>query len=84
MLHEHASKADRIYLESLYAGDEVAPGDVATVIEMLDAAGVHDACQESVEKYHLNAAALLNASRVSGAAGAALGGLVERMVARDA
>jgi geranylgeranyl diphosphate synthase type I len=84
MLHEHASKADRIYLESLYAGDEVAPGDVATVIQMLDAAGIHDACQESVEKYHLNAAALLNASRVSGAAGAALGGLVERMVARDA
>jgi geranylgeranyl diphosphate synthase type I len=84
MLHEHASERDRRYLESLYAGEEVATGDVATVVQMLDAAGIHDACQESVEKYHLNAAALLNASRVSGAAGAALGGLVERMVARDA
>jgi geranylgeranyl diphosphate synthase type I len=84
MLHEHASETDRRYLEFLYASAEVAPGEVATVIAMLNAAGVHDACQEHVERYHMRAAALLNESRASGPAGAALGGLVERMAARDA
>ncbi len=84
MLHERASVEDRRYLESLYAGTEVAPEEIATVIQMLDDAGVHDACQETVERYHMHAAALLNESRASGPAGAALGGLVERMAARDA
>jgi len=84
MLHEQASDVDRLYLESLYAGAEVAPDEIATVIRMLDAAGVHDACQETVERYHMDAAALLNESRASGPAAAALGGLVERMAARDA
>jgi geranylgeranyl diphosphate synthase, type I len=84
MLHERASDADRRYLESLYAGAEVAPDEIATVIHMLDAAGVRDACQERVERYHMHAAALLNESRASGPAGAALGGLIERMAARDA
>ncbi|MGI8688882.1 MAG: hypothetical protein ACR2M3_09915, partial [Thermomicrobiales bacterium] len=60
------------------------PHEVATVIQMLDAAGVHDACQETVERYHMDAAALLNESRASGPAAAALGGLVERMAARNA
>ncbi|MHB8645671.1 MAG: polyprenyl synthetase family protein [Thermomicrobiales bacterium] len=84
MLQEQAGEEDRHYLESLYAGAEVAPDDIATVIAMLDAAGVHDACQETVERYHMQAAALLNESRASGSAGAALGELVERMAARDA
>lgn len=84
MLHERAGAGDRHYLESLYAGDEVAPDDIATVIRMLDATGVRDACQEHVERYHMHAAALLNASRASGPAGAALGGLIERMAAREA
>jgi geranylgeranyl diphosphate synthase type I len=84
MLHEHAGEKDRHALESVYASAEVAPGDVATVITMLDAAGIHDACQEQVERYHTRAAALLNELRASGPAGAALGGLIERMAARDA
>ncbi len=84
MLHERACDVDRIYLESLYAGDEVAVSEVATVIAMLDAAGVHDDCQETVEGYHMHAAALLNESRATGSAAAMLGGLVERMAARDA
>ncbi|MDQ6603695.1 MAG: hypothetical protein M3Z19_13315, partial [Chloroflexota bacterium] len=58
--------------------------EVATVIAMLDAAGVHDDCQETVEGYHMHAAALLNESRATGSAAAMLGGLVERMAARDA
>lgn len=84
MLHEHASDMDRLYLESLFASAEIAPGEIATVIAMLNTAGIHDACQEHVEEYHIRAAALLNESRASGPAGAALGGLVERMAARDA
>lgn len=84
MLHERAGEADRIFLESLYAGDEVAAGEIATVMRMLDAAGVHDACQETVERYHIEAAALLNTSRAAGPAAAALAGLIETMAARDA
>lgn len=84
MLHERAGESDRVSLESLYAGDEVAADEVAAVITMLDTAGVHDECQETVERYHMHAAALLNETRGTGSAAAALGDLVERMAARDA
>ncbi|MDQ2785014.1 MAG: polyprenyl synthetase family protein [Chloroflexota bacterium] len=84
MLHERADEGERHYLESLYAGAEVAPDEIATVIRMLDAAGVPDACQETVEGYHIHAAALLNESRAVGPAAASLGSLVERMAARNA
>jgi geranylgeranyl diphosphate synthase type I len=84
MLHEHAREVDRIYLEALYAGEEVALGEIATVITMLDTAGVHDVCQETVERYHIEAAAVLNAARASGPAAATLAGLIETMASRVA
>jgi geranylgeranyl diphosphate synthase, type I len=84
MLRERANDRDRAYLESLYAGDEVAPGEVATVLEMLDRAEIEDACQEIVERYHIEAAALLNTAHVTGPAAAALAGLVETMAGRVA
>lgn len=84
MLHERAREADRIYLEALYAQEEVAPGEIATVIAMLDAAGVQDACQEIVERYHIEAAAVLNASEATGPASVTLAGLIETMASRVA
>ena len=84
MLHEQTNEADHLYLESLYAGDEVASDDIATVMGMLDTAGVHDACQENVERYHVEAAALLNTSHATGPAAVALAGLVETMAGRNA
>lgn len=84
MLHERASETDRAYLERCYAGDEVAAGDIATVMRMLDAAGVHDGCQEIVERYHSEAAALLNSAEPVGPAATVLAGLIETMAGRDA
>lgn len=84
MLHEQASDADRAYLESLYAGDEVAPDDIRTVLVMLDNAGVQDSCQEIVERYHVDAFALLKQSGAEGPARETLVGLIERMAGRDA
>lgn len=84
MLHERANEADRAYLEGLYATDEVAPGEIATVVQMLDRAGVRDDCQEIVERYHIEAAAHLNASGATGPAAAALAGLIETMAGREA
>ena len=84
MLHEQANDGDRAYLESLYAGDEVAPTDIATVLQMLGVAGVHDACQEIVDSYHADAFALLRQSGARGLAHDALVGLIERMAERNA
>ena len=84
MLHEQANENDRIYLESLYFGEEVAAGEIATVMTMLDRAGVHDACQEIVEHYHIEAAALLTTAHATGTAAASLTGLIETMAGRSA
>jgi geranylgeranyl diphosphate synthase type I len=84
MLHEHASEVDRVYLESLYAGDELTPHEIASVLALLDAAGVRYACQEIVDRYHIEAFAHLNASGAAGPAAHALAGLIEKMAERDA
>jgi geranylgeranyl diphosphate synthase, type I len=84
MLRERANDRDRAYLESLYAGDEVPPDEITTVLAMLDRAGVEDACQEIVERYHMEAAALLNTAQATGSAAAALAGLIETMAGRVA
>jgi geranylgeranyl diphosphate synthase, type I len=84
MLHEQAVDANRAYLESLYVGEEVAPDEIATVLEMLDRAAIEDACQEIVERYHIEAAALLNTAQAAGPAAAVLAGLVETMAGRTA
>ena len=84
MLRERSSDSDHAYLESLYAGDEVAPDEIAVVLAMLDRAGIEDACQEIVERYHIEAAALLNTAQATGPAAVALAGLVETMAGRIA
>ena len=85
MLHEQANENDRIYLESLYIGEEVAAGEIATVMTMLDRAGVHDACQRNRRAlYTSEAAALLTTAHATGPAAASLTGLIETMAGRSA
>lgn len=84
MLHERVDAGERAYLESLYAGDEVAPDDVAAVLRMLDTAGVHDACQEIVHGHHIDALKLLAATEASGPARVALDRLIVDMAVREA
>ncbi len=84
LLHERAEEAERNYLESLYARDEVAPGDVRRVVALLNDAGVHDECQATVDRYHADAAALLDAAGASGPARDALADLVAAMAVREA
>lgn len=84
MLHERAAAAERAYLEACYASEEVVAADIATVLAMLDTAGVHDECQEIVETYHARAFALLGAAGASGPARDTLAALIARMADRDA
>lgn len=84
MLHERASAVEQVYLEALYVGEELAPDEIATVLAMLDRADIEDACQEIVERYHIEAAALLNTAQANGPAATALAGLVETMAGRVA
>lgn len=84
MLHERLDARQRAYLESLYAGDEVASDDVAAVLRLLDASGIHDACQEIVHHHHIEALKLLAATDAAGPARHALDRLIERMAGREA
>jgi geranylgeranyl diphosphate synthase type I len=84
MLHDRASAEERAFLESLYAADEVPPDAIATVLSMLEASGVHDACQEIVHKHHIDALRLLAATESTGPARTALDRLVEQMAGREA
>jgi geranylgeranyl diphosphate synthase type I len=84
MLHDRAPADERAYLESLYAGDEVPPDAVSTVLQLLADAGVHDACEEIVHRHHMDAMRLLAATEATGPARTALDRLVEQMAGREA
>jgi geranylgeranyl diphosphate synthase type I len=83
ILHDRAPEKERAYLESLYAGDEVPPEAVATVLQLLESAGVHDACEEIVHRHHIDALRLLATTKASGPARTALDRLVEQMAGRE-
>lgn len=84
LLHERLDPAGRAQLETLYAPDEVAPDDVATVMSLLIAAGVHGECQERVARYHADAVTLLHATGATGEARDTLAALIEAMAVREA
>ena len=84
MLHDRAPERERAYLESLYAGDEVPLDAVATVLQMLADADVHDACEEIVHRHHIDALRLLAATGATGPARTALDRLIEQMAGREA
>jgi geranylgeranyl diphosphate synthase type I len=84
LLHDRAPAPERRYLEDLYAGAQIGPEEIATVFRMLEAAGIHDTCQEMVHRHHIDALRLLAGTNATGPARTALDRLVEQMAGRDA
>lgn len=80
---QHASNGDRATLERIYSAENVTPGDVAAVIEVLERSGARQRSKELAQRFAIEGMAHLKSSGLSDGQLRELVTVAEFLIQRD-